>query len=51
MAKGRVAVPVVAAAFAVLFLGLGSYLGARPSIDPQQELAAQRAAITAISLR
>ena len=47
MAKGRVAVPVVAAAFAVLFLGLGSYLGARPSIDPQQELAAQRAAIVA----
>jgi len=45
MAKGRVAVPVVAAAFAVLFLGLGSYLGARPSVDPQQELAALRAEI------
>jgi S1-C subfamily serine protease len=43
MAKSRVAVPVVAAAFAVLFLGLGSYLGARPSVDPQQELAALRA--------
>jgi hypothetical protein len=45
MAKGRVAVPVVAAAFAVLFFGLGSYLGARPRIDPQQELAALRAQI------
>ena len=47
MAKGRVAVPVVAVAFAVLFFGLGSYLGARPSVDPQQELAAQRATIVA----
>ena len=46
MAKGRVAVPVVVtAAFAVLFFGLGSYLGARPSVDPQQELAALRAEI------
>jgi S1-C subfamily serine protease len=48
MSKGRVAVPVVvAAAFAVLFFGLGSYLGARPSVDPQQELPALRAAIVA----
>ncbi len=45
MAKSRVAVPVVAAACAVLFFGLGSYLGARPSVDPQQELAALRAEI------
>ncbi len=45
MAKGRVAVSVVAAAFAVLFLGFGSYLGARPSVDPQQELAALRAEV------
>ena len=45
MAKDRVAVPVVAAACAVLFVGLGSYLGARPSVDPSQELAALRAAI------
>ena len=45
MAKDRVAVPVVAAACAVLFFGLGSYLGARPSVDPQQELAALRAEI------
>ena len=48
MSKGRVAVPVVVtAAFAVLFFGLGSYLWARPSVDPQQELAALRAAIVA----
>ena len=45
MAKSRVAVPVVAAAFAVLFLGLGSYLAAGASLDPQQELAALRAEI------
>ena len=45
MGKDRVAGPAVAAAFAVLFLGLGSYLGARPSVDPQQELAALRAEI------
>ena len=44
MAKGRVAVSVVAATFAVLFLGFGSYLGARPSVDPQQ-MAALRAEI------
>ena len=36
---------VVTAAFAVLFFGLGSYLGARPSVDPQQELAALRGEI------
>jgi S1-C subfamily serine protease len=48
MSKGRVAVPVVAtAAFTVLFFGLGSYLWARPSVDPQQELAVLRAAIVA----
>jgi hypothetical protein len=46
MSKGRVAVPVVVtAAFAVVFFGLGSYLGARPSVDPQQELSALRAEI------
>ena len=46
MSKGRVAVPVVVtAAFAVLFFGLGSYLAARPSVDPQQELVALRADI------
>jgi S1-C subfamily serine protease len=46
MSKGRVAVPaVVTAAFAVLFFGLGTYLGARPSVDPQHELAALRAEI------
>ena len=45
MAKNPAAVPIVAAAFAVLFFGLGSYLGARPSVDPQQELAALRADI------
>ena len=46
MSKDRVDVSVVAAAaFAVLFFGLGSYLGARPSVDPQQELAALRADI------
>src|SRR4029450_7942736 len=46
MSKGRVAVPVVATA-AALFFGLGSYLWARPSVDPQPELAALRAAIVA----
>jgi Trypsin-like peptidase domain len=45
MAKSRVAVRVGAAACAVLFVGLGSYLGARPSVDPQQELAALRSEI------
>ena len=43
--SGRVAVPlVIAAAFAILFFGLGSYLGARPSTDAQQ-IAALRAEI------
>jgi S1-C subfamily serine protease len=47
MSNGRVAVPVVVtAAFAVLF-GFGSYLGARPSVDPPHGLAALRAAIVA----
>jgi hypothetical protein len=32
----------VVAGFAVLFFSLGSYLGARPSVDPPQELAALR---------
>ncbi len=46
MSKDRGAVPLVATAtFAVLFLGLGSYLGARPSVDPLQELAGLRAEI------
>ena len=41
MSKDRGAVPlVVTAAFAVLFFGPGSYLGARPRVDPQHELAA-----------
>ena len=47
MARGGVGVPVVAAAFAVLFSGLGSYLGARPSVDPRPELGALRADIVA----
>ena len=46
MSKGPVAVPaVVATAFAVLFFGLGTYLGARPSVDPQHEFAALRTEI------
>ena len=45
IAHNRIAVPVVVAACAVLFVGLGSYLGARPSADPQQALAALRAEI------
>lgn len=46
MSKGRVEVSVaVTAAFAVLFFSLGSYVGARPRVDPQQELAALRADI------
>jgi Trypsin-like peptidase domain len=46
MSKDRVAVHVVVtAAFAILFFGLGSYLGARPSVDPQHELAVLRAEI------
>ena len=36
---------VVTGAFAVLFFSLGSYLAARPSVDPQQELAALRTEI------
>ena len=36
---------VVTAAFFVLFFSLGSYLAARPSVDPQQELAALRTEI------
>jgi S1-C subfamily serine protease len=51
MAKNRVAVPVGAAAFAVLFFGLGSYLGARPSVDPQQELGALRAEVDLLRRR
>jgi S1-C subfamily serine protease len=46
MSNRRVAVPVVvAAAFAVLFFGFGTYLAARPGVEPQQELAALRAEI------
>jgi len=46
MSNRRLAVPVVVAfAFAVLFFGLGSYLGARPSPDAQEQLAALRAEI------
>jgi S1-C subfamily serine protease len=45
MAQSRVAVPVVAASFAVLSFGFGRYLGARPSVDPQQKLAALPAEI------
>jgi Trypsin-like peptidase domain len=45
MANSRVAVLVVATPLAVLFFGLGSYLGARPSVDPQRELADLRTEI------
>jgi S1-C subfamily serine protease len=46
MSNGRVAVPVVvASAFAFLFFGLGNYLGARPSVDAEQQLAALRAEV------
>jgi hypothetical protein len=46
MSNGRLAVPVVvASAFAVLFFGLGSYLGARPSEDAHEQLAALRAEV------
>ena len=46
MSNGRVAVPViVVTAFAVLFFGLGGYLGARPSFDAELELAALRAEV------
>jgi S1-C subfamily serine protease len=48
MANNRVGVPIVAAACAVLLLSLGSFLGARPSADPQQELAALHAEIDAL---
>jgi hypothetical protein len=45
MSNGRVTVPaVIASAFAILFFGLGSYLGARPGVDDQQ-IAALRAEI------
>ena len=43
MATHRVHVSVVAAALAALPFGLGSHLGARPRVDPQQEVAALRA--------
>src|SRR3954465_8184072 len=46
MSRDSVAVrAMVTGAFAVLFLGLGTYLGARPSVDPQHELVALRADI------
>ena len=51
MAESHVAAPVVAAAFAVLFFGLGTYLGARPSVDPQQELGALRAEVDLLRRR
>ena len=45
MAKRRLAVPaIVASAFAVLFFGLGSFLGARPSTEAD-EIAALRAEV------
>ena len=45
MAKRRLAVPaIVASAFAILFFGLGSFLGARPSTEAD-EIAALRAEI------
>jgi S1-C subfamily serine protease len=45
MSNGRATVPaVIASAFAILFFGLGSYLGARPGVDDQQ-IAALRAEI------
>jgi S1-C subfamily serine protease len=45
MSNRRLAVPaVVASAFAILFFGLGSYLGARPSAESEQ-IAALRAEI------
>jgi Trypsin-like peptidase domain len=46
MSNGRLAVPVVVtSAFAVLFFGLGSYLGAGPSEDAHEQLAALRAEV------
>jgi S1-C subfamily serine protease len=45
MAKRRLAVPaIVASAFAILFFGLGSFLGARPSTEAD-EIAALRAEV------
>ena len=45
MSNGRIAVPaIVASAFAILFFGLGSFLGARPSSEAN-EIAALRAEI------
>jgi S1-C subfamily serine protease len=45
MSNRRVAIPaVIVSAFAVLFFGLGSYLGARPSVEAEQ-IAALRAEI------
>jgi S1-C subfamily serine protease len=45
MSNGRIAVPaIVASAFAILFFGLGSFLGARPSTDAD-EIAALKAEI------
>ena len=45
MSNGRIAVPaIVASAFAILFFGLGSFLGARPSTEAD-EIAALRAEI------
>jgi len=45
MSNGRLAVPaIVASAFAILFFGLGSFLGARPSSDAD-EIAALRAEV------
>jgi S1-C subfamily serine protease len=45
MSNGRIAVPaIVASAFAILFFGLGNFLGARPSSEAD-EIAALRAEI------
>ena len=45
MSNGRIAVPaIVVSAFAILFFGLGSFLGARPSSDAG-EIAALRAEV------
>jgi hypothetical protein len=46
MSNRRVTVPVVvASAIAILFLGLGSYLTARPNFDAEEQLAALRAEV------
>ena len=51
MSNGRLAVPaVVATAFAILFFGLGSFLGARPSTEAS-EIAALRAEIDQLRKR